>query len=91
MVTPERRPALGSRKLPRAHPISPEAAAETAAPQRSGAPPGVVRAAEVPVMLCVRVAASLRRRLKLLAAQTGTPVQQLAAAALEAECRRYDA
>jgi predicted DNA-binding protein len=42
-------------------------------------------------MLCVRVPASLRRRLKLLSVQTGRPLQQLAAAALEAECRRHGA
>jgi hypothetical protein len=42
-------------------------------------------------MLCVRVPASLRRRLKLVAVETGRPVQQLAADALEAVCRRYGA
>jgi hypothetical protein len=84
---PERRPALGPRKRPRAHPISPEAANQATAPERRAAP----RVADAPVMLCVRVPASLRRRLKLLSVQTGRPVQQLATAALEAECRRYGA
>jgi predicted DNA-binding protein len=42
------------------------------------------------VMLCVRVAPSLRRRLKLIAANTGRPVQALAAEALEAVCRHHD-
>jgi hypothetical protein len=40
-------------------------------------------------MLCVRVAPSLRRRLKLVAVQSGQPVQQLAAEALEAQCQRH--
>jgi hypothetical protein len=85
---PERRPALGPRKRPRAHPISPEATNDATAPGPRTAPP---RVADAPVMLCVRVPASLRRRLKLLSVQTGRPVQQLATAALEAECRRYGA
>jgi predicted HicB family RNase H-like nuclease len=40
-------------------------------------------------MLCVRVPSSLRRRLKLAAVQSGQPVQQLAAEALEAQCQRH--
>jgi hypothetical protein len=41
-------------------------------------------------MLCVRVAPSLRRRLKLVAASSGRPIQALAADALEVVCRQYD-
>jgi predicted HicB family RNase H-like nuclease len=41
-------------------------------------------------MLCVRVLSSLRRRVKLAAVQTGRSIQELAADALEAECRRHD-
>jgi predicted HicB family RNase H-like nuclease len=41
-----------------------------------------------PVMLCVRVPASLRRRVKLAAIQAGRSVQELATEALEEECRR---
>jgi hypothetical protein len=40
-------------------------------------------------MLCVRVPASLRQRVKLVAVATGRPVQQLAAEALDVECRRH--
>ncbi len=40
-------------------------------------------------MLCVRVAPSFSRRVKLAAVQCGQPVQQLAAEALEAHCQRY--
>ena len=91
MGTPERRPALSSARRPRAHPVSPEAAVDASAPHRSPARPEATRPAEARVMLCVRVPAALRRRLKLAAAETGTPVQQLAADALEAACRRYGA
>jgi hypothetical protein len=91
MATPERRPALSSAKRPRAHPVSPEAAVDAAAPHRTPARPEATRPAEARVMLCVRVPASLRRRLKLVAVETGRPVQQLAADALEEACRRYDA
>jgi predicted HicB family RNase H-like nuclease len=41
-------------------------------------------------MLCVRVPPSLRRRLKLVAASSGRPVQELAGEALEAVCKHYD-
>jgi predicted HicB family RNase H-like nuclease len=39
-------------------------------------------------MLCVRVPASLRKRAKLAAIQSGRSVQEFATEALEAECRR---
>ena len=41
-------------------------------------------------MLCVRVTPSLRRRLKLVAASSGRPVQALAGEALDAVCRQHD-
>jgi len=40
-------------------------------------------------MLCVRVAPSLRRRLKLVAVHSGQPIQALAAQALETVCRQH--
>jgi hypothetical protein len=40
------------------------------------------------VMLCVRVPASLRKRIKLASIQSGRSVQELATEALEAECQR---
>jgi predicted HicB family RNase H-like nuclease len=42
-----------------------------------------------PVMLCVRVPPSLRRRIKLAAVQSGQPVQKLAAEALETQCQHH--
>lgn len=39
-------------------------------------------------MLCVRVAESLRKRVKLAALESGRPVQELVSEALERECRR---
>jgi predicted transcriptional regulator len=42
------------------------------------------------VMLCVRVPPSLRRRLKLIAAQSGRPIQALATEALEQVCMQRD-
>lgn len=89
MSTPERRPALDLEKRPRAHPVSPRAAVEASVPQRTAPRSQQVRPAEARVMLCVRVPGSLRRRLKLVAVETGKPVQELAADALEAVCRRY--
>jgi predicted HicB family RNase H-like nuclease len=41
-------------------------------------------------MLCVRVAPSLRRRLRLAAATSGRSIQALAADALEAVCTQHD-
>jgi predicted DNA-binding protein len=41
-------------------------------------------------MLCVRVPPSLRRRLKLVAVQTGRPIQALATEALERVCTQHD-
>jgi hypothetical protein len=73
----ERRPALGARKERGPHPASP---AESAAPSPSRAPAvsdglGTQTLGHEPVMLCVRVAPSLRRRVKLAAVQCGQSVQ----------------
>jgi hypothetical protein len=40
-------------------------------------------------MFCVRVPASLRRRVKLAAVADGRTIQQLAVAALDAVCREH--
>jgi hypothetical protein len=53
----------------------------------SGAPGGDERL----VMLCVRVPAALRTRVKIAAIQSARSVQDLARDALEAECRRHGA
>jgi predicted DNA-binding protein len=42
------------------------------------------------MMLCVRVPPALRRRLKLLAASGGRPVQASAAEALEVACKQHE-
>ena len=77
MSPSERRPALGARKERRPHPASP---AESAARNASRVPAGTdglgtPKLGDEPVMLCVRVAPSLRRRVKLAAVQCGQPVQ----------------
>lgn len=41
-------------------------------------------------MLCVRVAPSLRRRLKLVAVQSGRPIQELVTESLELLCKKDD-
>jgi len=88
---PERRPALGARKERRPHPATPEDSAErSATPAPAGADGrSTPKLGDEPVMFCVRVLPSLRRRVKLAAVQSGRPVQQLAAEALEAQCRRH--
>jgi hypothetical protein len=83
----ERRPALGARKEPRPHPASPAESANGVPAGADGL--GAPKLGDEPVMLCVRVAPSLRRRVKLAAVRCGQPVQQLAAEALEAHCQRY--
>lgn len=84
----EPRAALAARKDPRPHPALPVPAAGDVA---GGPPPAPAtdrrRDGEI-VMFCVRVPRSLRRRIKIAAAQTGISVQALGLAALEAECRR---
>ena len=47
-----------------------------------------MNASERPVMLCVRVAGSLRTRVKLAALRSGQPVQEFVGQALDEECRR---
>jgi hypothetical protein len=86
-MPPEPRAGLGVYKHRRPHPASPEAVGH------ANARPGNASAAlgeQELVMLCVRVTLSLRRRLKLVAASSGRPVQALAAEALEAVCRHHD-
>jgi hypothetical protein len=85
-MTPESRAGLGSRKPRRPHPASPDAAERRLPSSRSVDSAGD----EGLVMLCVRVAPSLRRRLKLVAVQSGRPIQALATEALEAVCRQND-
>lgn len=87
---PEPRAGLGARKHRRPHPASPDGldAREHRPPRADLAQGG--GGEEGLVMLCVRVAPSLRRRLKLVAASSGRPIQALAADALEAVCRQYD-
>jgi hypothetical protein len=41
-------------------------------------------------MLCVRVAPSLRRRLKLASVTSGQPIQALATEAFESVCRQHN-
>lgn len=90
-MPPEPRTALGTRKLRRPHPASPEAAGDRIEPAiaRTGSASAAL-GDQALVMLCVRVPPSLRRRLKLVAASTGRPVQALAGEALEAVCRHHD-
>jgi predicted HicB family RNase H-like nuclease len=90
-MPPESRAGLGTRKLRRPHPASPAAVSD--AVEAGNAPPRNASGAsgdEELVMLCVRIAPSLRRRLKLIAASSGRSVQALAAEALEAVCRHHD-
>jgi hypothetical protein len=89
-VRSEPRVGLGARKPHRPHPASPNAV-----DHHGPRPPGVeglvgVGREEGLVMLCVRVAPSLRRRIKLAAATSGRPIQALATDALEALCRHHD-
>jgi hypothetical protein len=81
---------LGARKPQRPHPASPNAVDDhEPRPPGVASPQGAGRE-EGHVMLCVRVAPSLRRRIKLAAATSGRPIQALATDALEALCRHHD-
>jgi hypothetical protein len=85
-VPSEPRAGLGARKPRRQHPASPDAAerrAMSTAPVDQSGDKGLV-------MLCVRVAPSLRRRLKLVAVRSGRPIQALASEALERVCTQHD-
>jgi hypothetical protein len=86
---PEPRAGLGARKPNRPHPAA-LLAAERDPPQPGVRPPERAGLEQGLVMLCVRVAPSLRRRLKLCAASSGRPVQALATDAFEAICRQHD-
>ena len=90
-MSPEPRAGLGGRKPRRPHPASPVAVADHAMAD-SGRPVSPTNPPAEPelVMLCVRVAPSLRRRLKLVAAQSGRPIQALATEALEGVCTQHD-
>jgi hypothetical protein len=90
-MAPEPRAGLGSRKLRRPHPASPDARGDrlTADSARPVNPVGLPADRE-PVMLWVRIPPSLRRRLKLVAVQSGQPIQALATEALERICRQHD-
>jgi hypothetical protein len=90
-VPPEPRAGLIGRKPRRPHPASRDVVAdrhEPATAPANDAPPAVND--QELAMLCVRVTSSLRRRLKLVAASSGRPVQALAAEALDAACRQHD-
>ena len=87
MAPVEPRAALGARKQRRPHPASPVRDEAADAGAKVPAPPGA-SAGERPVMLCVRIPASLRRRVKLAALESRRPVQELVGEALERECRR---
>jgi hypothetical protein len=89
-MTGEPRAGLGARKPRRPHPASPDAVDERGTPAPGGRSPQRPGRDEGLVMLCVRVAPSLRRRLKLAAASSGRPIQALAADALEAVCTQHD-
>ncbi len=87
----EPRAGLGARKLRRPHPASPEAVGDgfmvdSARPVIPVDPPADPEL----VMLCVRIPPSLRRRLKLVAVQSGRPIQALATEALERVCMQHD-
>jgi hypothetical protein len=84
----EPRTGLGARKDPRPHPAAPVPAAADAAGESGRVTATNRRGDGELVMLCVRVPRSLRRRVKIAAAQSGTSVQALGITALLAECRR---
>ena len=89
MAPTDRRPALSASKKRRPHPASPEAAARIESAGGAAGSDGENASGDGPVMLCARVARSLRQRIKLVAVETGRSVQDLVAEALEAECRRH--
>jgi len=86
-VPPEPRAGLGARKVRRPHPASPDAVGDR---EHQPAAPAARRLGEGElVMLCVRVAPSLRRRLKLVSASTGRSIQALVVDALELVCKQH--
>jgi hypothetical protein len=82
---PEARAALGGRKPVRPHPAAP--AAVPAIDRVQG--PAAQEEAGL-VMFCVRVAPSLRRRVKLAAIGSGRTIQELTVEALDAACARLE-
>lgn len=86
MSAGERRTALGGGKVARRHPAEPLPPAET--PRLE--PKDSSRADEGLVMLCVRVTPALRRRLKLVSAASGRPIQALVGDALDVVCKQHD-
>ncbi len=89
MSPPEPRAALGARREHRPHPASPQGRTKSEPDAVSEAPDRMTHG-DASVMLCVRVAPSLRRRVKLVAVSSGRPVQALAVEALEALCKQHD-
>lgn len=82
MSSREPRAALGSRKSARPHPAVPPPPAplvDAGSTHEGGQ-----------VMFCVRVAPSLRRRVKLAAVASGRTIQELTAEALEEACARFE-
>lgn len=82
MPLPEPRSGLRGGKIVRPHPAEPLAVA--------GSTTTSVQGEQGLVMFCVRVTPTLRRRLKLVSATSGTSLQALATSALEALCREHD-
>jgi hypothetical protein len=81
----EARVGLGNRKPLRPHPAAPPVSTAQRSPQigRAHDESGLV-------MFCVRVAPSLRRRVKLAAVGSGRTIQQLTIEALEEACDRFE-
>ena len=92
MPSGDQRCALGERKERRPHPASPEAAelAGRAADEGRAADQYRLNPLETPVMFCVRVPASLRKRVKLAVLGSGRTVQEFATEALQSACRHHD-
>lgn len=88
MSSAEPRPGLGARKQRRPHPALPRSVTESSETATTGATDARPTDNDPQVMLCVRVARSLRQRFKLVALQTGRSVQDLVVEAIETECRR---
>ena len=86
MSAGERRTALDGGKVARRHPAEPLGPPETPTPKPRDSP----ESDEGLVMLCVRVTPLLRRRLKLVSATSGRPIQALVGDALDVVCKQHD-